>query len=734
MLTASSSPSVRGGSGVLAVLLALGAVFVAGPDARAAEKAAAPPDTSKPVMFLKETLVTGSRYPRAFYESPQALSFVTRTQLRQQQPTVVGDALYGVPGVDNSKDSPWEQRPVVRGLSGQRVLVMMDGSPMNSARGNGPHPSLVDPSQVERIEVVRGPSSVSYGSDALGGVINIITRQAPTANVSRSFPGSATVGGSSADQQFNGYVEMMPTFGRLSAFVSAGGRKTEDFETPDNGKVPNSSFNDYNAMANLRYGLSDRTALKAGWQLYRGHDIGIPGLTVSVPSFQQDFQFPFYNRNAVHILAEHSHAAPSWLASSSVKAYWQSEDRDFFSHTTIDFTGVPGFPPGTVIFKRATDRYFKLDTYGLRAQANSRKFDGYSLSFGLDAARDQTDGTNVAQTRYDNGSGGDVLPPSSTVSQSLPQGNFDNLAGFAQSEIYVHPQWTLSAGARYTYYRYRTETGVSFPPPTYKVDNGALAGSVGLVYAARPDLRFSANVANGYRQPNAQDLFFNGPASVGIVQGNQYLKPEKSISSDFGARWGPGDLAISGNLFYSTYDDLIDAIEVRTGTGGSPNTYEYVNITQARIWGGEAEAEWRFHRQWTARANCTGAVGDITSRDAIMVLYGVDAETAPLPNVPPFKGNASLRWTGSDGRLWVEPAMRYSWRTNRLPPPTPGVGQLTNFTTEWIVGDISAGMRLGAGQRVVLGIRNFTDRAYQQPLGSLEEPGISFVGSIAADF
>ena len=73
-------------------------------------------------MFLKETLVTGSRYPRAFYESPQALSFVTRTQVRQQQPTVVGDVLYGVPGVDNSKDSPWEQRLVLRG----RVLSRRD--------------------------------------------------------------------------------------------------------------------------------------------------------------------------------------------------------------------------------------------------------------------------------------------------------------------------------------------------------------------------------------------------------------------------------------------------------------------------------------------------------------------------------------------------------------------------------------------------------------------------------
>src|SRR5262249_58567577 len=453
-------------------------------------------------------------------------------------------------------------------------------------------------SQVERIEVVRGPSSVAYGSDALGGVINIITRQAPTANVSRSFPGSATIGGSSADQQVNGYVELMPTVGRLSAFVSAGGRKTEDFETPDNGKVPNSSFSDYNAMANLRYATSDRTALKAGWQLYRGHDIGIPGLTVSVPGFSQDFEFPFYKRNAVHLGGEHTHDASSWFASSSVKAYWQSEDRDFFSHMNI--AAGPG-----VSVKQSTDRYFLLDTYGVRAQANSRRFDRYSLSFGLDAARDKTAGTNVALTRLVDANGNDLFPPTSTVSQSLPKGNFDNVAGFAQSELYLQPQWTLSVGGRYTYYHDRTEAGVARParsnppPPTpevtfapYKVDNGAVAGSLGLVYAARPDLHVSANLANGYRQPNAQDLFFNGPASVGIVLGNRDLKPEKSVSMDAGLRWGPGDLAISGNLFYSTYDDLIDAIQVGAGAGAAPDTFQYVNITKARIWGGEAEAEW----------------------------------------------------------------------------------------------------------------------------------------------
>src|SRR5439155_5192287 len=132
MLRASTAPIASRAGLCLALALATPAF---------AQAPAVPPpaatfaDTTRPVLFLKEVVTTGTRYPRAYYESPQALSFVTRTQLRDQSPTVLGDALSTLPGVDNSKDSPWEQRPVLRGLGGQRVLVLMDGSPVNSARG-----------------------------------------------------------------------------------------------------------------------------------------------------------------------------------------------------------------------------------------------------------------------------------------------------------------------------------------------------------------------------------------------------------------------------------------------------------------------------------------------------------------------------------------------------------------------------------------------------------------------
>ena len=102
-------------------------------------------------------------------------------------------------------------------------------------------------------------------------------------------------------------------------------------------------------------------------------------------------------------------------------------------------------------------------------------------------------------------------------------------------------------------------------------------------------------------------------------------------------RVGSGALALSGNLFWSTYEDLIDAVSVPPvpQASGQP-TYQYVNISEARIWGGEAEAEWHFLPQWSTRAAIAGAIGDITSREAIQTLFGVDADEAPLAGVPPF--------------------------------------------------------------------------------------------------
>ncbi|MEO5618551.1 MAG: TonB-dependent receptor [Candidatus Eisenbacteria bacterium] len=715
--------------------------------AAAANETAAPAevvaDSTKPVLFLKEMLVTGSRYPRAYYESPQALSFLSRRRIRESVPVVAGDLLAQLPGVDNSKDSPWEQRPVVRGLSGQRVLVLMDGSPMNSARGNGPHPSLIDPSQIDRVEVVRGPSSVSYGSDALGGVINIITREALPGN-GRALNGGLTVGGSSAEKMRSAVGELSPRIGRLSAYLSGGATRTDDFESP-NGTVANSAFSNYHWLSNLRYDFTDRLALKAGWQQYRAKDAGIPGLSARLRGFTQDFEFSFYNRDHAHLTLDHQYPKSVWLNQTSVQFYWQREFRDFWSNEDIDRSAFPTFgvfgaPAAAQTRVTQQDRYFDLDTWGFRTQMTSAKTDRFRFTFGADAARDETDGDNVRFRWYEDANGTRISNPTLLRTASVPDGRFDNYAGFVQGEWYLAPRVTLSGGGRFTQYRYRTEAGINqtgFPFTGKSLDEGALSGSLGIAYQAWKDLHLTANVANGYRQPNAQDLYFSGPASVGFVFGNDELHPEKSISYDAGLRWGPGPFAVSGNLFLTTFDDLIVALPLSPPlppiVPPGQSAYQYTNVATATMWGGDLEAEARAFDRWTFRTQFSGQIADITSRDAILKVYRTDQDRAPLELVPPFKGASSVRWTDASGRFWAESGARWAWRTNRLPPPTPGVSQLTAFKKEYIVGDLMAGAIL-SGHRLTLGVRNFTDRAYRPALASVEDPGLSFVGSLSTSF
>ncbi|MFI5371831.1 MAG: TonB-dependent receptor, partial [Candidatus Eisenbacteria bacterium] len=596
------------------------------------------------------------------------------------------------------------------------------------------------------VEVVRGPSSVAYGSDALGGVINIITREKRFSDTKPGIEGTAQIGGSSADKQMNGYLEMMPHAGRLSSVISIGGRTTDDYRAPS-GTVPQSSFHDYDVMANLRYDLTPTLALKGGYQGYRGNDIGIPGLSSPVvdygPGWTQVFNFKYYDRDAAHLALDHTYTQ-SWLASSMFKVYWQREKRNFFSARDLASFYYPFFGYSGPVDSHAhtdQDRLFDLNTVGAQAQFTSVKTARTRFTAGLDAVDDQTGGDNQAVTTIvDNGSGAVVGSAPTAYSQSVPTGHFANAALYAQGEWFLDPRWTLSGGARVTQYHYRADAftpdgGVTQVAATTH-DDDAVCGTLGLVYALAPDLHLSANVANGYREPNAQDLYFNGPASVGYVLGNPDLKPEKSVSYDLGLRWGPGDLAISGNAYLSTYDDLIDAINVTPpGTPpGAPNTYQYENISKARIWGGEAEANWRFRSQWELRTQLSGVVGDITSHDAIMTLYGLDESQVPLDGIPPFRGSAGLRWTTADGRTWIEPAMRYSWRYDRLPPPIAGVSQIGAAKKEWLVGDLSAGTRTPWGQRLVAGVRNIGDATYRPALSSVDEPGVSVYGTLSTDF
>ncbi|MEJ2581604.1 MAG: TonB-dependent receptor plug domain-containing protein, partial [Acidobacteriota bacterium] len=132
-------------------------------------------------VFRDQIVVTPGRQEQASGDAPAPITVFDRDSIEKIQPEKMADLFKNIPGVEIDGEGPFRGLPVIRGLSSNRVLILVDGQRLNNSRESttfaGIQPALVNLSEVERIEVLRGPASVQYGSDAIGGVINIITRQ-----------------------------------------------------------------------------------------------------------------------------------------------------------------------------------------------------------------------------------------------------------------------------------------------------------------------------------------------------------------------------------------------------------------------------------------------------------------------------------------------------------------------------------------------------------------------------
>ena len=130
---------------------------------------------------LDSYVVTAKRYEKQAYKVSQPITAASSEEISTKGHTIVSDVIRGFPGLDMNDAGPFRARPVIRGLYGTRVLVLIDGERLNDQRDvadfAGVSMSLIDVNEIERVEVVNGPSSVLYGSDAMAGVINIITRK-----------------------------------------------------------------------------------------------------------------------------------------------------------------------------------------------------------------------------------------------------------------------------------------------------------------------------------------------------------------------------------------------------------------------------------------------------------------------------------------------------------------------------------------------------------------------------
>ncbi|WP_347268458.1 TonB-dependent receptor [Paracoccus sp. (in: a-proteobacteria)] len=633
------------------------------------------------VLRLGTITLTATGLPTEELVNPASISVVADDELRNTAPVSVAGLLRDLPGVEVVEEGI--ERISIRGESSRRVAVLIDGQKLTDHTNYG-QPVLIDPTLIERIEVVRGSSSVISGSQAIGGVVNIITRK----GAKKPFELTAVGGLIGASEGWRASVSAAGTLaagaGEIEYRLSHGRMEQGDRRTPD-GILENSDSSDRTSAAYLAY--------RQGRHL-TGIELLDYDLAANVPTGDPDFviELPKRNLRKLGLFHEVTDLAP-WLERLRLDVHRQTIDREFLN----DITMRPG--PMLNILSGSVDQQL---TYGASLRAEMRLTENSRTVVGLEYEDDrlETDKDTVTTVTL-----GGPMPPIVSTRLRHDEASIRTSSIFGQHELDLGRELTLTLGGRWYDVRARhevaRENGADMPRDDSS-DQRALF-SAGLVWQPDPDTALRANISQGYVFPSLSQLFLSTTAGgEGIILGNAELKPERATTFELGARHDRDALLVDATLFYSRARDYIASVAIDFSDPRNV-IHQYQNIDSAKTWGLELHAAYDtgFHGL-TPYATATALRREFTYANGFSTR---DSGTVAL------SGRLGLRKSWEMGEVTGQLDLFLRGQSGVKLRNEDGV--ITDRTAGFGTLNLHASADFGQNVSAILEINNITDRSYE---------------------
>jgi outer membrane receptor protein involved in Fe transport len=674
-----------------------------------------PPDS---VVRMPDIVVTATRSELVRdLESPSASRTDTVRAADRAAGRVTVDLLRDAPGIHVQQTSAGQGAVVLRGLVGNQVLLLVDGIPMNNGTyrdGPGQYLATIDPDAIERIEVVRGPASVAYGSDAQGGVLNVVTRPHPSVY---GLGLGGAIQGSSANA--GGRARLSAGYGartwqaRVGLTLQQAGdlRAGRGVDT----QAP-TGFSAWGVDARLDVVPAAPHRLTFGLQEWRMKDV--PRYDrywkFRAPALGPDYDYRFEPQTRQLGYARYTlrtETAPlrrlTTTASLAVQREGLRRQRwtgDTLPDTRIDLTRDDVFTPGLSL---------EGESQVLLAQRP------LTLTWGAEGYRDVL---NSRGERQDLVTGTSTPIERETADGPIPAGRYPDGATmgragvFLEADIPVVPWLRLSAGGRWSGSHVVAEVGTDLGG---RVENttGALTGQAGAVARLAAPLDLAVRIAQGFRAPNLYDMTNVGAVPGGVVVPNPDLDPEESVTYEVGLRLHAPSTGGEVVAYRTIIDGFIDRVP-GTFSGDTvldgERVYRGANIGTARLWGLEAEGVQR--------------VASLELRGTLLCTYGeqtlADGTVEPMSKIPPLSGTAEVRWWGPERRFWV--AYRLGWATlqDRLSSRDLGDTRIeAGGTPGYATHSIAASTSIADPLVLSAGFENLTDELYRTHASGVDAPG-----------
>jgi hemoglobin/transferrin/lactoferrin receptor protein len=705
-------------------------------------------------LNLDEVVISGSRWRQNSDAVPSKITTISAKEVALQNPQTAADLL-GVSGkVFIQKSQQGGGSPMIRGFATNRLLYSVDGVRMNTAifrSGNLQNVINLDPFAIENTEVLFGPGSVIYGSDAIGGVMSFQTLT-PQLSLTDAplITGKATARYASANKEKTGHFDVNLGFKKWAFLTSISSWDFDHLRQGSHGpegyikdyyvarqdsadvvikqqdrllQIP-SAYSQINMMQKIRFQPNEQLEFQYGFHFSETSPYGrydrhnrVRNGTARYAEWNYGPQIWMMNTLSVNLNAPNSvfdqmslRLAHQWFEESRIdrglnksERSTQQEEVGAFS-ANLDFTKAIG--------------------------SKHRLF--YGLEYVLNDVNSKGELTDIETGTMEEG-------PS-----RYPQSKWQSMAVYVTDEFKVAEKFTLSAGARYNHILIDSEFDTRFYPFPFSeasLSNGAVTGSIGGVY--RPDATWvlSANLGSAFRSPNVDDIgkvFDSEPGSV--VVPNPDLKPEYAYNADLGIAKVFGDVVKVDVTGYYTHlknalvrrDFKLNGLDSILYQGELSQVQAIQNAATAKVYGVQAGVEVKLPSNF-------GFAADVNFQKGEEELD--NGETSPSRHAAPFFGVTRLFYKAN--KLNLELNLNYQGKRDfdDLPEEEKEKTEIYALNAEgnpyapaWYTLNFKALYKITDHFDVSGGIENLTDQRYRPYSSGISGPGRNFLLALTAHF
>jgi hemoglobin/transferrin/lactoferrin receptor protein len=658
---------------------------------------------------LAPITVTAKGYEADALATPASVYAADGDELRRNGAGNLGEALRGEPGFAVASDGAQGQNPVIRGLKKEGIVLLVDGMRLNSAQPAGAIASFMSLGLAERVEAVKGPASVLYGTGAIGGAINVLLPQA------RFEPGlkvlAAGASYDSASRGLRGAAVANLSQGDHALMAGASLASIGDYEAPD-GRVPRTGYDADAFIGQYRWRIDGTQQLRVSLQHQRDTDVWYPGSTRPNPNpaiRSTTVRSPEQARMLAEVGWSYK-AAGSAPLRLDVRAWRQEMERNIWSYAEG-------------LGRENSRTRVTFATTGVDARADWAMHPQHLVSFGTNVWRMEASPERFLAN-----------PPAFAFVRNDPfrDGSVEALGLYVQDDMQFG-KLNVLAGLRYdTVEGSAASVGNGAVTTGLERRDSAWSGSLGAVYEIAPLLRPYVSVSRGFRAGEMRERFESSPRGDGYFYvGNPQIRPETSTQFELGLK-GAAERA-SWQLAawrarisdYITGQDISGTAQATTVCGANAAACKLTtNLGSVTLTGLEAQGKWEAWRGHWLKAGLAMVRGDN------------DPLNEPLFQMP--ADELSLGWEGRVADGWTADVTgRFVARQDRV--ATLFARRTENATPGYATADLGATYRVNR-QTMRLALTNVFDRRYREHLTEgvsgqeIRRPGRSLVVSWQGKF